>query len=300
MAVLIFGGTGWLGGLLAREVEARGLQAVAAEARGEDYEGALAEVLRVRPRLVFSALGRTHGSEAGVRYDTIDYLELPGKLPVNLRDNLVAPLALAAVCARLGVACASLATGCIFENGVYDEDARPNFAASSYSAVKGATDQLLRLLFADSALWFRIRMPITHDAHPRSFLSKILRYERICSVPNSMSVLDGPQGLLGLFVDMALAGYTGCYNGCNPGALSHNEVLEMYRDVVDPEFKWRNFTPEEQAQVLLAARSNNELCARKLGAAAAELGRPLPPLRAAVMSVMLALRDATSRRAPRD
>jgi hypothetical protein len=155
--------------------------------------------------------------------------------------------------------------------------------------VKGVTDQLLRVLFADSALWFRIRMPLTHAPHPRSFLSKILAYERICSVPNSMSVLDGPDGLLGLFVDMALAGYTGCYNGCNPGVLSHNEVLEMYRDVVDPSFTWRNFTLEEQALVLRAARSNNELCSEKLSAAAAELGRPLVPLRAAVLSVLRSL-----------
>jgi hypothetical protein len=72
------------------------------------------------------------------------------------------------------------------------------------------------------------------------------------------------------------------------GVLSHNEVLEMYWDVVDRSFTWRNFTLEEQALVLRAARSNNELCAEKLSAAAAELGRPLVPLRAA-LSVLRSL-----------
>ena len=297
MSVLIFGMGGWLGGLVALEVEARGLAPVAALARGDDYAAVVAEVRRVRPALVFSALGRTHGRDGGARYDTIDYLELPGRLPENLRDNLVAPLVLAAACARAGVPFACLGTGCIFGEGVHDEEARPSFAGSSYSAVKGAADELLRALFADSALWFRIRMPITHAPHPRSFLSKILRYERICSARNSMSVLDGPAGLLGLFVDMALAGYTGCYNGCNPGALSHDEVLEMYRSAVDPSFAWRNFTAEEQARVLLAPRSNTELCSLKLRAAAAELGRPLPCLRSALASVLAshaALRGAAS------
>ena len=83
--------------------------------------------------------------------------------------------------------------------GISDE-ASANYFGSSYSTVKGATDSLLRLLFADSALWFRIRMPITHDLHARSFLTKITRYEKVCSMPNSMSVLDGPHGLLSLFL----------------------------------------------------------------------------------------------------
>lgn len=46
--------------------------------------------------------------------------------------------------------------------------------------------------------------------------------------------------------------------------LSHNEVLEMCRDYIDPNFTWKNFTPEEQANVLAAPRCNNELHSTKL------------------------------------
>ena len=38
----------------------------------------------------------------------------------------------------------------------------------------------------------------------------------------------------------------------------------MYREIVDPEFKWENFTKEEQSAVLLANRSNNLLDTTKL------------------------------------
>uniref|UniRef100_A0A6N2NFC2 Uncharacterized protein n=1 Tax=Salix viminalis TaxID=40686 RepID=A0A6N2NFC2_SALVM len=38
----------------------------------------------------------------------------------------------------------------------------------------------------------------------------------------------------------------------------------MYRDYIDPEFKWMNFDLEEQAKVIVAPRSNNELDATKL------------------------------------
>lgn len=33
----------------------------------------------------------------------------------------------------------------------------------------------------------------------------------------------------------------------------------MYKDYVDPEFTWSNFTVEEQAKVIVAPRSNNLL-----------------------------------------
>ena len=52
---------------------------------------------------------------------------------------------------------------------------------------------------------------------------------------------------------------TGIMNYTNPGAISHNEVLELYKQYIDPEFKWSNFTVEEQAKVIVAPRSNNLL-----------------------------------------
>lgn len=297
--VLLFGGRGWIGGLMGPAVEAEGLCSVHAESRAEDPQSVREELARVRPRLVFAALGRTHGVHEGKAFGTIDYLEQPGRLHDNVRDNLVAPLTLAALCREADVPFVSIATGCIFEAAKedimddkqpgFDDDAPANFFASSYSTVKGATDSLLHLLFADSALWFRIRMPITHDLHPRSFLTKIINYDKVCSMPNSMSVLDGPGGLLALFLKMGLAGYKGSFNGCNPGVMSHNEILASYRDVVDPSFEWRNFSVAEQDEVLAAGRSNNRLDHRKLQAAANALDYPLSTLQAATASVMRAI-----------
>ncbi|KAJ6962518.1 Bifunctional dTDP-4-dehydrorhamnose 3,5-epimerase/dTDP-4-dehydrorhamnose reductase [Populus alba x Populus x berolinensis] len=83
--------------------------------------------------------------------------------------------------------------------------------------------------------------PISSDlANPRNFITKITRYE------------------------MAKRNLTGIYNFTNPGVVSHNEILEMYRDYIDPGFTWKNFTLEEQAKVIVAPRSNNELDTAKL------------------------------------
>ncbi len=45
---------------------------------------------------------------------------------------------------------------------------------------------------------------------------------------------------------------TGIMNYTNPGVVSHNEILEMYRKYIDSDFTWSNFTLEEQAKVPLS------------------------------------------------
>lgn len=42
----------------------------------------------------------------------------------------------------------------------------------------------------------------------------------------------------------------------------------MYKDHFDSNFTWSNFSIEDQAKVLVAPRSNNELDTKKVGARA--------------------------------
>ena len=44
---------------------------------------------------------------------------------------------------------------------------------------------------------------------------------------------------------------------CAPSSLI--QILEMYKEYIDPEFTWSNFSVEEQAKVIVAPRSNNLL-----------------------------------------
>jgi len=103
----------------------------------------------------------------------------------------------------------------------------------------------------------RVRMPISSDlSNPRNFITKITRYDKVVDIPNSMTILDE---LLPISIEMAKRNLTGIWNFTNPGVVSHNEILEMYRDYIDPSFSWKNFNLEEQAKVIVAPRSNNEL-----------------------------------------
>ena len=76
-----------------------------------------------------------------------------------------------------------------------------------------------------------------------------------------MSVLPD---LLPIMLDMIRNSKTGTYNFTNPGLISHNEILDMYRELCDPSFTYQNFSAEEQNRILDSKRSNNCLDASKL------------------------------------
>lgn len=262
MLVLIYGSKGWIAGQFIEILESANVKYVCGKSRCNNVETLLGEIKQVCPTHVISFIGRTHGPG----YSTIDYLEQSGKLYENLRDNLYSPLMLADICYKENIHYTYLGTGCIFsnENEVkptgFTEADTPNFFGSAYSTVKGFTDQLMS---RQSALNLRIRMPISHEDHPRNFITKITNYERICSIENSMTVL--PE-VLPLVLDMMYCGMIGTINLTNPGTISHNTILSMYKEHIDPSFTWVNFTIDEQAKILASARSNNSLDTSKLQA----------------------------------
>ena len=261
MNILVYGANGWIGDQFVKILQKDNIKYVCGQKRADHPEELETEIDECSPTHVVSFIGRTHGKIDDKVYTTIDYLEQEGKLVENMRDNLYSPLLLAELCRKKKIHYTYLGTGCIFK---YDSDTKPNekslpnFFGSSYSIVKGYTDRLMHLY---DVLNLRIRMPITGEKHPRNFITKITTYAQVCSVANSMSVL--PE-LLPMVLDMMKKGTTGTINLTNPGRISHNEILEMYRNIVDPTFTWQNFSPEEQRKILAADRSNNFLDTSRL------------------------------------
>lgn len=260
MKLLIFGGKGWIGQELCKLLSYdKNFIVVHAESRANDEINVENEIIKTKPDRIISLIGRTYGPG----HSTIDYLEQKDKLAENLKDNLYGPLVLAFLAKKYNIHLTYLGTGCIFEGYPeygYTESDIPNFFGSSYSNVKGITDRLMHFM-DNHVLNVRIRMPITSSAHPRNFITKIMNYKKICNKPNSMTVL--PE-LLPIIIDMMQKKITGTINLTNPGLISHNEILEMVREIIDPNFVWENFTLEDQNKILLAGRSNNFLNTDKL------------------------------------
>lgn len=286
MHILLYG-NGWIAGMFKDLCEESG-DRVTQGGRISDIETLYEEVRQVNPDRVVCMIGRTHGEG----FATIDYLEQKGKLVENINDNLYAPLILAEVCKRRNIHMTYLGTGCIFtyddEKVLFEESDKPNFFGSAYSTTKGFTDRLMHDLYDDSTLNVRIRMPIDSKVNPRNFITKIVNYKKICSIPNSMSVLNV---LLPLLLKMIEKKETGTINLTNPGAISHNEILEMYKEIVDPDHTWKNFSYEEQMEILAAGRSNNELGTDRLSALFPEV----PDIRTAVRDVLYKYKESLSR-----
>ena len=242
---LVYGRNGWIGGILGDLLLQQGMRWAYGLARLEDRGGILADIRKIKPTHVLNAAGVTGRPN-------VDWCEFNRQ--ETIRTNVIGVLNLVDVCRSEGIHVTNFATGCIYSYDVkhnigsgkgFTETDAPNFDGSYYSRTKGLVESLLHEY--ENLLQLRLRMPISHDlANTRNFVYKIVNYEKVVDIPNSMSVLDE---LLPAAVEMAKQSLTGIYNFTNPGVISHNEVLQLYKDYVDPAYSWTNFTEAEQAKV---------------------------------------------------
>ncbi len=260
MKWLIYGANGWIGTQVYSILNNMNEIVLKSILRVDDETLVEQELTDLKPDRVISLIGRT----SGPGFSTIDYLEQDGKLKENVNDNLYCPIVLAILCKKYDIHFTYLGTGCIFDGYNdsigFDEYQKPNFYGSSYSTVKGFTDRLMHM-YNDDVLNVRIRMPITDCNSPKNFISKIITYKKICNMHNSMTVL--PE-LLPIMIDMAKNKLVGTINLTNPGIISHNEILTMYKEIIDETFTWENFSLDDQNEILLSKRSNNMLNTTKL------------------------------------
>ena len=257
---LIYGKTGWIGGLLGKLLKAQNIDFVYGSARLENRSDIINDIETSKATHILCAAGIT-GSP------NIDWCETHKR--ETIRTNVIGMLNLVDVAHMKNIHVTSFATGCIYEydteheinsgKGFREEDT-PNFIGSYYSKTKKMVEELVKEY--NNVLVLRLRMPISSDmTNPRNFVYKIAHYEKVVNIPNSMSVLDD---LLPIAILMSQKKQVGIYNFTNPGVVSHNEVLELYTKYVDQSFKWKNFTLDEQSKILSAGRSNNELDTTKL------------------------------------
>jgi len=230
-----------------------------AESRIQNRESVAKELDEIKPTHVLNAAGITGRPN-------IDWCE--DHKPETMRTNVIGTLNLADLCYERNIHCTVYATGCIF---VYDEkhpegsgigfteEDTPNFDGSFYSETKGYMEPMLKNY--PNCLILRVRMPVSDDLFHRNFVTKIVKYEKVVNIPNSMTILHE---MLPLSLAMAQKGLTGVYNFTNPGVISHNQVLDLYKKYIDPSYTYQNFNLEEQAKVIKAPRSNNELDTTKL------------------------------------
>jgi nucleoside-diphosphate-sugar epimerase len=255
---LVWGGEGWVAGHMEKILKSQGKTVYTTVVRMEDREAVLKELDRVKPTHVFNCAGQTGRPN-------VDWCE--DNKEDTIRSNVIGTLNLTDCCFLKGIHITVFATGCIYAyddahpmgGAGYLETDKSNFAGSFYSETKAHVEEVMK--YYNNCLILRLRMPVSDDLNPRNFVTKISKYERVVDIPNSNSILTD---LLPASIILAENNEKGIYNFTNPGAISHNEVLALFKEYVRPDFTWKNFTLEEQSKVIKAGRSNCKLDTTKL------------------------------------
>lgn len=273
---LIWGGNGWIAGHLKSLLESQGKNVVVTTVRMEDREAVMRLLEEVQPTHVLNAAGCTGRPN-------VDWCETNKE--ATMRSNVTGTMNLTDCCFLKGIHCTVFATGCIYEyddqhpmNGGkgFTEDDEPNFSGSFYSFTKAKVEAMMKVY--SNVLILRLRMPVSDDLHPRNFVTKIISYDHVVDIPNSNTILTD---LLPASIILAENSETGVYNFTNPGAISHNEVLSLFKRYVRPSFEWKNFSLAEQSKVIKAGRSNCKLDTDKLVRKMAEYDYKIPEIHAA-------------------
>jgi len=249
MKALIFG-NGFIGGHFLKYY---GGNAIISKVRIEDFSVVKEEIEAQKPDVVINCVGKTGRPN-------VDWCE-DNKME-TIASNVIAPLILARACEDLGVYMVHVGSGCVYEgdkNGEgYSEDDSPNFCGSFYSRTKAWSEEMLAEF---PVLQLRMRMPLDDQPGPRNFVTKITKYEKVISVPNSISVVED---FLKASDELIRKRVVGIYNMTNPGTITHVEILEMYKELVDPEYEYVLFSVGEMERITKARRSNCGLSSRKL------------------------------------
>jgi len=251
MKILIFGK-----GYIANKFKTfYGGEAEISDLRIEDYSEVKAELEVRQPDVVINCAGKTGKPN-------VDWCE-DHKME-TLAGNVLAPLILARACEELGLYMVHIGSGCVYEGykdgeGYCEEDA-PNFEGSYYSRTKAWSERMLKDF---KVLQLRLRMPFDSIPSERNFITKIVKYNKVISVPNSISVLEDFMKAAQALIEKRA---TGVYNVTNPGTITHQEILDLYIELVDPAYKYELFSLEELAKITKAGRSNCGLSVEKLEA----------------------------------
>lgn len=258
--ILVFGGeTGWFGQKVVKIINEKGHVAICAKSRLENRQDIINEIDQIKPDFIINAAGITGNPN-------VDWCE--NHKQETLRVNILGTLNLIDIAFLKNLHVTNLTTGCIYEydkkhpmnSGIgFTENDEPNFDVAFYHKTKVMMEKLV--INYPNVLNLRIKMPISSDLNPKSFITKILNHKKIINIPNSMAILDD---LLPVAVEMTLKEYKGTYNFVNPGYMSHNEVLDLYKKYVDPDFNYTNFTEDELKEIFKNRRSNAVLDSDKL------------------------------------
>lgn len=263
MKIYILGASGWMGGLCSSYMESKGFDVVTDRLDISNLSLIIETFLKVKPDIVINF--------AGVRaYPNIDWCETHKE--ETLEVNVVGAINVAIASIKSGAYMIQIASGCIYSGGIekeFKEEDQPNFFGSFYSRMRIIMQNALIEL---PVLQLRIRMPISSKFHSRNLITKIASYKKVISVPNSVTLVEDLFKAIEILIQKKPLGIL---NIVNDGYLKHEDILSVYKEIVDRNHEYEVIDVKElEEKIVTASRSNCVLSGEKAKA----LGISMPEL----------------------
>ena len=267
--ILIFG-AGWMGRRFSHYLNEIGRPCSLSHADITDSSQVAEAIEEHKPQIIINCAARTGRPN-------VDACE---KDPTGVyRSNLFGAWVLAQMAHEHGFYLVQLSSGCIFnstsEHQQFSEKHPPNFLGNTYLHSKILAETVCLSL---GALILRVRMPLSSEAHPRNLLTKLLSFKEVIREANSITILEDffPAALT--LIDQRA---TGVFHMVNPGIEYHDDLLNLYRDLIDPNHTFGLVNTTELGRSQKTGRSNCLLDASKskaLGAGMPALEESLPQI----------------------
>jgi dTDP-4-dehydrorhamnose reductase len=229
------------------------------------------------PDVVINAIGKTGRPN-------IDWCETHKR--ETIESNVVAAVNLCTKCSERGIYFVHLGSGCIYygdnnKKGFTEED-EPNFYGPQfYAKSKILAEKTIKLF---PGLILRIRMPIDDRPNERNLINKLLSYDKVIEVQNSMTTVPHMINAIKILIEKRK---TGIYNLVNPGTISASDIIKLYQEIIDSSHKFRIMSLEELDAITSGRRSNCYLNTDKL----ISEGIELPEIHQAVKECLLGYKE---------
>lgn len=245
----IIGCTGQMGSAFVREIEARGMTWAPIRARLNQHERIRNEILSIDPQIsVICAAGL--GTKPNSKWCDDHHLE-------TLDINVTCYVAVARICRLLNKHCTFLGTAAFYAyddehpiggKGFIETDP-PNNMPNFYYKTRYLFEKILHESnLYENVLNLRGLYPVDHTLRASSLISKILKFETVYDIPSAITVLNP---LVPLALDLIIKREVGNINWVTDGPISNGEILTLYKEIVDPNFTWkeRKLTAKESYEM---------------------------------------------------
>lgn len=243
--IYILGGSGFLGSGAVKYFTEHGYNVLSERIDVTDYPALLGSFQKTKPDAVINF--------AGVRASpTIDWCEEHKQETVAVNVTGAINAALAAISANAYPV--YISSGCIYSGGIkyaFTEKDEPNFFGSFYSRMRTVTQKALEEL---PVLQARIRLPMSTRSNPRNLIDKITSYKKVISIPNSVTLIEDFYPALEILITKKPLGIL---NLTNNGYITHEEILSVYKEVVDPSHHYELISLQELENTLVKAKRSN-------------------------------------------